>query len=115
MIFHPSLTAILNKDCATLTTEVTKPLFVLQSEDAVVTETRSDRQDDKRGVKKISPLLSNSKPFLHEKEFIEIHAAAGRTESRRGTQVEKVKYSNSLPLAVGRHYVNLSLVICYES
>jgi hypothetical protein len=47
----------------------------------------------KESWKKISPLLSNSKPFLHEKEFIEIHAAAGRTESRRDTQVENVEYS----------------------
>jgi len=43
MIFHPSPTAVLNKDCTNLTTEVTKPRFVFQSEEAVVSETRSDR------------------------------------------------------------------------
>jgi hypothetical protein len=43
MIFHRSLTAVLNKDYTTLKTEVTKPRFVLQSEEAVVSEMRSDR------------------------------------------------------------------------
>jgi hypothetical protein len=42
-IFHSSLAAVLNKDYTVLPTEVTKLRFVLQSEDAVISEKRSDR------------------------------------------------------------------------